>query len=221
MLERAKKSLSTIDAEYQKTLRVKIIENNLKIDIKDYFSKLRSILDYLAHDIVEKYCPTADPKNKLYFPIRADQASFENEMRKAYPNLIADNKIIYDVLASVQPFQRPENNWLLNFNKLNNENKHEQLVAQKRMETKRVNVQFNNGSVSWNPSAVRFGAGISIGGVPVNPQTQMPQTSNTQAVTIETWVDFRFEGLDVSVLELTRESLKQIQKIYDDIKGEI
>jgi selenophosphate synthetase-related protein len=60
---------------------------------------------------------------------------------------------------------------LTHFNKLNNENKHEQIVAQKRSETKRFNVNIQ-------------------GGVPVNPQTQLPNPSNTQTVTIETWVDF-------------------------------
>ena len=131
-------------------------------------------------------------------------------------------KAAHDVLEALQPFKKSENAWLTHFNKLNNENKHERLVAQKRSETKRVNVQIKGGGgVSWDPSAVKFGSGVFIGGVPVNPQTQMPNPSDTQTVTIETWVDFQFEDINVSAIWLTRESLKQIKQIYNDLKSEI
>jgi len=60
-----------------------------------------------------------------------------------------------------------------------------------------------------------------LGGVPVNPNTQLPNPSNTQTVKIETWVDFQFEDINVSALWLTRESFDQIIKIYDDLKSEI
>ena len=143
-------------------------------------------------------------------------------MKKSYPDLQTNYRDIYDVLEVLQPFKKPENVWLTHFNKLNNENKHERLVAQKRTETKRVNVQIKDGGgVSWDPSAVKFGSGVFIGGVPVNPHTQMPNPSNTQTVTIETWVDFQFDDINVSAIWLTRESLKQIQTIYSHLKDKI
>jgi hypothetical protein len=222
LLNRADKTLPKINEEYEKALHAKEISADLKIDIKEYFGNLRSVLDYLAHDIVDKHCPTANPKDILYFPIRADQPSFDNVMKKSYPDLQTNCKSAYDILEAVQPFKKAENNWLTHFNKLNNENKHERLVAQKRSETKRVNVQIKSGGgVSWDPSAVKFGSGVFIGGVPVNPQTQMPNPSDTQTVTIETWVDFQFEDINVSAIWLTRESLKQIQQIYVSLKSEI
>lgn len=222
LLNRADKTLPKINEEYEKALHAKTISADLKIDIKDYFGNLRSVLDYLAHDIVEKHCPNANPKDRLYFPILADQVSFDNKMKKSYPDLQTNCKAAYDVLDALQPFKKSENAWLTHFNKLNNENKHERLVAQKRTETKRVNVQIKGGgSVSWDPSAVKFGSGVFIGGVPVNPYTQMPNPSDTQNVTIETWVDFQFEDINVSAIWLTRESLKQIQTIYNDLKGKI
>lgn len=222
LLNRVDKTFPKINEEYEKALHAKTISTDLQIDIKDYFGNLRSVLDYLAHDIVDKYCPTANPKDILYFPIRADQASFDNVMKKSYPYLQTNCKAAYEVLEALQPFKKPENNWLTHFNKLNNENKHDRLVAQKRSETKRVNVQIKGGGgVSWDPSAVKFGSGVFIGGVPVNPQTQMPNPSDTQMVTIETWVDFQFEDINVSAIWLTRESLKQIQKIYSDLKDKL
>lgn len=222
LLERAEKAEPKIIEEYNKSLHDKTIGSNLKIDIKDYFSNLRSVLDYLAHDIVEKYCPNADPKNRLYFPIGSDQSSFEGIIRKSYPDLSTNSPKVYGILENIQPYKKSENVWLSSFNKINNENKHEQLTPQKRMETKRVNVKSNNGaSVSWNPSAVRFGSGVSIAGVPVNPITQMPEPSSTQTITIETWVDFQFEGMEVSAIWLIRESLKYIKEIFNDLKDHI
>jgi hypothetical protein len=222
LLNRADKTLPKINEEYEKALHAKTISADLRIDIKEYFGNLRSVLDYLAHDIVEKHCPNANPKDILYFPIRADQVSFDNVMKKSYPDLLTNCKAAYDVLEALQPFKRPENTWLTHFNKLNNENKHERLVAQKRTETKRVNVEIKGGGgVSWDPSAVKFGSGVFIGGVPVNPHTQMPNPSDTQTVTIETWVDFQFEDINVSAIWLTRESLKQIKTIYDNLKDKI
>lgn len=222
LLNRADKTLPKINEEYEKALHAKTISADLRIDIKDYFGNLRSVLDYLAHDIVEKRCPNANPKDILYFPIRVDKVSFDNLMKKSYPDLLTNCKAAYDVLEALQPFKKPENAWLSHFNKLNNENKHERLVAQKRTETKRVNVEIKGGgSVSWDPSAVKFGSGVFIGGVPVNPHTQMPNPSETQTVTIETWVDFQFEDINVSAIWLTRESLKQIKTIYESLKDKI
>lgn len=222
LLNRTDKNLLKINEEYEKALHSKIISAELRIDIKDYFGNLRSVLDYLANEIVEKYCPNANPKDNLYFPIRADQVSFKNLMKKSYPDLQTNCKTAYDILVALQPFKKPDNTWLTHFNKLNNENKHERLVAQKRTETKRVNVEIKGGGgVSWDPSAVKFGPGVFIGGVPVNPYTQMPNPSDTQTVTIETWVDFQFEDINVSAIWLTRESLKQIKTIYDNLKDKI
>jgi hypothetical protein len=121
LLKRAETTLKRISSEYDNSLHTKTVSAELRIDIKDYFSNLRSILDYIAHCIVDKYCPEANPRNKLYFPIRADHNGFETEMNKSYPYLISNNKTIYDILESIQPYKKDENKWLTFFNKLNNE----------------------------------------------------------------------------------------------------
>lgn len=226
LLERANKAEPKIIEEYNKSLRDKTIGNNLKIDIKDYFSHLRSVLDYLAHDIVETYCPNANPKDRLYFPISSDQSSFEGIMRKSYPDLNINSIKVYSILENIQPYKKSENGWFSSFNKINNKNKHEQLTPQKRTETNRVNVKNNNGtSASWNPDMVKFGSGpgvsVFIGDVRIDPNTQLPEPSNTQTVTIEKWVDFQFEGTDVSAIWLIRESLKQVKVIFNDLKNHI
>lgn len=221
LLKRAETILQKINSEYDYSLHSKIVSADLRIDIKDYFSNLRSILDYVANDIVDKYCPNANPKKNLYFPIRVDLNAFVVEMTKSYPDLVANNKTVYDILENLQPFKKEENKWLIFFNKLNNENKHERLVAQIRTETKNVTVTGQGGgSVSWG-SGVTFGSGVSVMGVSIDPDTQLPIPNNIVKTEIVTWVDFQFEDINVSALWLTKESLKQITKIYNDLKSEI
>ncbi len=220
LLERAEKILPDINKKYNESLMAKEIAADLRIDIKDFFGHLKSVLDYIAHDIVEKYCPNASPRNILYFPITPDQPSFDGTMNKSYPDLKANCPDVYSILENIQPFKKGENKWLTHFNKLNNEHKHDNLVPQTRSETKRVNVEIKGGgSVSWDSSAVKFGPGVSIGGVSVNPSTQMPVPSSTQIVTITTWVDFQFEDVNISAIWLTDESLKQIARIYSSLKA--
>src|SRR3954452_15137710 len=92
ILIRAEKALPKIRSEYEKALHEKTISADLRIDIKDYFGNLRSVLDYIAHDIVAKYCSTASPNNRLYFPIRDSNASITSEMNRSYPDLHTNNR---------------------------------------------------------------------------------------------------------------------------------
>jgi hypothetical protein len=174
-------------------------------------------LDYLAHDIVDKYCPSAKSADRLYFPITHDSGSFVNLMNKSYSDLNTNCSDLYSVLESQQPYVKNENSWLSKFNKINNENKHNNLVEQTRIETRTVNVTSpGRGSVSWGPG-VTFGSGVSIMGVPVDPRTQLPMQNNLVKTEIITWVDFKFRDIDISALLLLKESLKQVQIINSEI----
>src|SRR5918912_1303759 len=94
---------------------------------------------------------------------------------------------------------------------LTNENKHRRLTPQEKTRNRRVRVdtagggavewtpgpgaaevgfgeggsiEFGpGGGISFGPGGVRFGPGVSIGGVPVDPRTQRPAPSPTQTVT--------------------------------------
>jgi hypothetical protein len=69
------------------------------------------------------------------------------------------------------------------------------------------------GSVAWTPNSVRFGSGVFIGGVPVNPSTQMPVADPRPSVTKTIWVDFEFDGIGGSAIQLLRESLGGVKAI--------
>jgi hypothetical protein len=173
---------------------------------------LRSALDYIAHDIREKHCVGANVKNPFYFPILPDSKTFADRVQKWFPGLNKTCPPLWNLLESIQPYQVGQE-WLGKFNRVNNENKHGDLVEQTRTETHRITAKSEGSSVSWDPSAVTFRAGISIMGVPVNPETQMPLPHSSQTIEKKIWVDFRFADIGVSALWLLSESVSGIDAI--------
>lgn len=217
-IRRAEGILPKIEEEYQESLNEKTVSDDLKLDIQSFIGHLRSVLDYLANDIVETHCPNANPRDRLYFPITSDSANFVRVMSRSYPDLSVNCPDLYKFLDSIQPFQNKQNKWLTKFNKVNNEQKHNDLIEQTRTETKTVKVSGQGGgSVSWGPG-VTFGSGVSVMGVPIDPRTQMPVRNNMIKTEVTIWVDFKFDGIDVSVIWLLRESLTRIKKISTEIR---
>jgi hypothetical protein len=220
LLSKAQEQLNGIRAEYDRSLHAQQIEPGLKIDIKNMCENLRSVLDYIAHDIREKHCPTANPKDRFYFPILPDAQTFAKQANQWFPGLSSACPGVWAVLESIQPYQAGYE-WLGRFNRLNNENKHGNLVEQTRKETHRITASTSGGSVSWDPKSVRFGAGVSIGGVPVDPATQMPVPHPSQKVERIVWVDFQFADIGVSALSLLSDSVSGITDLIKRIYAAI
>lgn len=221
LLQRADAQLASIKAMYEKSLHEKQVDDALRVDIKNLCENLRSALDYVAHDIREKHCPSASTTDRFYFPILPNAATFSQKAAQWFPGLPTAAPDVYAFLESVQPYQN-RFAWLGLFNRLNNENKHGDLVEQSRTETHQINVTTQGGgSVSWNPQSVRFGPGVFIGGVPVNPATQMPVSHPSQTVQRVIWVDFRFSGIDASALGLLSDSAKGVRTIADGIYAKL
>ena len=53
-------------------------------------------------------------------------------------------------------------------------------------------------------------------GVPIDPSTQMPVPNDTTTTEVTIWVDFKFEGIDVSALSLLKTSLQGIKDIVTE-----
>ena len=66
LLRRATSDLQKIEEEYQASLHRQQVPDELRVDIKHLFENLRSVLDYVAHDIRDRYCPTAHPGAPQY-----------------------------------------------------------------------------------------------------------------------------------------------------------
>lgn len=214
LLAKGDQQLQAIMKAYDSSLQEQAIAASLRVDVKNYCENLRSVLDYLAHEIRETYCSTSNPKDRFYFPILPDAAQFASQTAKWFPGLQAAAPAVWKELERCQPYQ-PGYDWLGKFNQVNNENKHGALVVQTRQEVgTRIQADIAGGSsVSWDPNSVRFGSGVSIGGVPVNPSTQMPVPDERLKITKTVWIDFHFDGIGGSAINLLQEVSKGVKAI--------
>jgi hypothetical protein len=214
LLRKANADFADLKTAYNTSLHEKAVREDLKIAIKNIFENLRSCLDYLAQNIFEAHCSGSDKPARLYFPIRATEGEFRQALSRDYPKLQASSTHVVDVLEAVQPYR---DGWLGSFNKLNNHNKHQDLVEQTRAETKRVTVSRGGASVSWGPG-VTFGSGVNVIGVPIDPRTQMPVPNSVLKTEVVIWVDFRFKETNESVLPFIEVSLCKVEKIFQDLR---
>lgn len=217
LLKKAEAQFHQIEAEYNKSLHAKAIDPALRIDIKNVCENLRSVLDYLAADIRKRYCPKASSSARFYFPILPDKKTFDKRVEEWFPDLRQSAPAVVAALEAIEPFQ-PGQEWLGQFSRINNENKHGDLVEQTRVEAQETRVTGQGGGqVSWT-SGVTFGQGVSIMGVPIDPRTQLPVPHPSIKVERITWVDFQFAGIGMSALGLLKKALSGIGGIEATIR---
>ncbi len=105
-----------IETEYQACIRAMKLTNSLKVNIFDFLSHNRTILDYLAQEIT-LYC-SLTPK-KVYFPIAPKTMPkdvFIKKLNAWFPGLRESRPDIFNYLIEIQHFYG--NTWLPEFNKL-------------------------------------------------------------------------------------------------------
>lgn len=213
LLTQAREQLREVEGKYQSSLTMKYISLDLKVKIKNLCENLRSVLDYVAHDIRETKCSQPKESDRFYFPILPDRKQFESKMREWFPGLDSAVPDLWSYLESIQPYHGAQTEWLGQLNRVNSENKHSALVEQTKTETERVRTTRGGSSVEWNPQNVRFGSGVSMLGVPVDPSTQLPVPHPSIEVKRIVWVDFRFEGIGKSALGLLKQGTDGIDQI--------
>jgi hypothetical protein len=216
LIRKSRGTFTDLREAYEKSLHEKTIREDLRVDIKNIFENLRSCLDYLANELFERHCPGKAKPDRLYFPIRSSAQNFAQVMVRDFSGAMSNCRPLYDYLESIQPYHAP---WLGQFNKLNNENKHQNLSEQTRTATRRVSVTRpgTGGGVSWGPG-VTFGSGVSVMGVPIDPRTQLPVPNNEVQTTITTWVDFRFADIDQSVLPFMESSINNVEAAFKEFE---
>jgi len=211
LIRKSRASFADLKGQYDASLHEKTVREDMKVDIKNIFENLRSCLDYIAQDLFDAFCKGAKKPDRLYFPIRPSVSEFAQVMTRDYPTLETTCKAAFDIVEAIQPYRDP---WLGEFNRLNNENKHQDLVEQTRTESRRVEVKGpGGGGVSWGPG-VRFGSGVRVMGVPIDPRTQLPVPNNQVTTTITTWVDFKFKDGGQSVLPFIEKSTARVEELY-------
>lgn len=218
LLRKSRATFAVLRREYETSLHEKVIRDDLRVDIKNVFENLRSCLDYLAHELFEALCGTVKQPNRLYFPICISRIEFDKVMSRDYPGLEKTNKVVFDFLESIQPYN---NVWLRQFNQLNNENKHQDLVEQTRVESRHVSVTSpGGGGVSWGPG-VSFSGDVRVMGVPIDQRTQLPVPNNQVVTKITIWVDFAFKVTGLSVLPFIEDSVNKVESIFRELEKHI
>lgn len=217
LISKSKITFQDLKKQYDASLHEKVVREELKVDLKNIFENLRSVLDYLAHEIFDATCAGNKIPARLYFPIRRSSQGFSEAIGKDFPGLQTSHPDVFKALEVIQPYN---NAWLGEFNDLNNANKHLNLTEQTRTETRRVRFSNAGASVSWGPG-VRFGSGVSIGGVRIDPQTQMPVPNNTGKTEVTIWVDFKFSDNGRSVLPFIEESITKVSSLYAELAKHI
>lgn len=129
LLDAAEAEEDQIHQLYEESAARRIASDRLKVSIKSFLEHLRSALDYQAHDIQERYCPKANPKAKVYFPITLSPEAFKSHVGQWCPCLQQSAPKIWQYLESVQPYQGKGKEWIGRFNLLVNESKHRDLVV--------------------------------------------------------------------------------------------
>ncbi len=124
LLTQAQQQLREVDDKYQSSLTAKSVSLDLKVKIKNLCENLRSVLDYLAHDIRETKCSQPKENDRFYFPILPDRKQFESKMREWFPGLDSTAPDLWSYLESIQPYPGAQAEWLGELNRVNNENKH-------------------------------------------------------------------------------------------------
>ena len=224
MLVRADELLKELDDEYKNCLQARNVNERAKNLTHEVLEKLRSALDHTMRIAWDKYiAPNLSEQDKkrayVYFPIVDNLNAFRSTLgRGCMANLEKVHKNLYDFLLKRQPFSAGENRWLKLLAEIAAEGKHVRLTPQKRTEKiSRISVSKRGGKVSWDPSSVKFGGGVSVLGAPIDPSTQriIPTPGVTEQV--EIWVSFIFEGHGVNALVFCKEAIQKTRALIEEM----
>ena len=123
-------------------------ETEICLEVKHILEDMQSVLDYIAVDIHNKYCPTHNFK-KVYFLYTNEmeqESDFINKINTYFPKLYDNNFDVYKILANVQSFE-DNSNWLIKLNDLTNEVKHNDLYINKIEQKKNTTLRSKDATM--------------------------------------------------------------------------
>lgn len=224
MLSRADELLRDLESEYNICLQDKNVTERAKNLTHEVLEKLRNALDHTMRKAWERYiAPELLQQDKerviVYFPIAKDLGSFRSILGRASKGSVDRiSKTLYDFLLSRQPFSSDQHQWLALLRSITVEGKHVQLTSQKRIEARRIKVtERSGGSVSWDPSSVRFGAGVRVVGAPVDPKTQRIVSTPGISQQVEIWVSFVMGDYGINALEFCKEAYQKTRELIEEM----
>lgn len=226
MLDRAEELVVQLEEECRLCLQSQKVSARARNITHEVLGKLRSSLDQAMtrawDNFVSPHLSEGERRRaRVYFPISADLHSFRSTLgRGCMTQLASSHPDLYQFLLSKQPFTSQDNDWLRVLSDLAAEGKHVRLAPQKRVETSRITVSGpKGGSVSWSPSSVKFGRGVSIAGAPVDSHTQRIVPTPGVTERLETWVAFVIEGHEVNAVGFCRDASVRTRQLIEEMAG--
>lgn len=209
--------LDEISQQYERSLANKEVSEGLLHEVARLTEDCLRVCDWTASDLDHKFGQGAD--RSPYFPLHKDPTKFASAVARHFGSIPAN---VHQAMERHQPFQ-PGKELLEHLHDLADPNKHQDFTAQTRMEHRRITASApGGGSVSWTPytpgqGGVRFGSGVSINGVPVDPTTQRPVASPTQTVTETVFVSISFAKQGLLVVP----TLDTLTRLVTDLVSEV
>lgn len=216
---------SALEKEYEAARGNPDIKDVLRTKVKSALEQLRSVLEYSAHELRNKYCGGLKPDDRVYFPYARTKSRFEKSREKFLPGLPAASAGAAAIVASIQPFACGDD-WLIRLCDQVNFNKHQRLETQVRVNSSES--AYSVGGlvrVSGVGSRVTF-ANSFVDGIPLNEgkevtfvsgmsddeiASQLGSDSSRFRISREfDWVEFRFATS-------AEDALKLIGKAHDEI----
>jgi len=228
LFQKSESILSQIVTLHDRSKKDKVISEELKVEIMLFLVCLRAVLDYLSKEIIESNNITLPEKKLrgLYFPIRKGQKDFEKYISYYYPDLKSKNPRVYQYIEAIQPFKNASNEWLLKFNTLTNENKHDQLSPQIKKELKVLTFGENIHIIS-GPIRIQGSANVTIQGRKVTSDQTISYDSGpvkgepgiNESIARDIWEEIRLEAINEPVPEFLKVVYSNIEKIYKNISS--
>lgn len=137
--------LSELELEYKNCLYHLTVSEDFLIKTKNFLAANRSILDYIAHEVVQ-FC--RERPTRVYFPIASKnvrEEKFRGELKKWFPGLSLSHPKLFEYLCEIQHF-REGNEWLTAFHNISNEYKHVTLTPMTIQGCKAVVIRNPNGT---------------------------------------------------------------------------
>jgi len=170
--------------DYENAVQTRSIPEFLPVRIKNLCENLRSALDYIAQGLWDLYGNKGGTRPNVYFPIRRSLNEYEKYADSHFPDLKPKNLALWKFLERMQPIPGSSERWLGDFNKLNNRNKHFDLV-----------LHTSRSAPVGSPDADKLGAVVHLD----------DQTNE--------WIEFRFIEPDVNALMLIHSAVVGVKYI--------
>lgn len=183
---------------YEKSARQGAQDQRLKPRIKNVLENQRSILDYLAHHIHDRYGIPTD--KKIYYPLARTPANFPSQCDQRMPGVRKARPDIAGAIERCQPYNRI---WLLWLTKLVNDHKHRVLTKHVRHATTRTHLAAPGGGtmtvqgVSFQDEHGRPITPSEYFGVPSHDEARIEWLLSVDATRLPAWIVLRMIQQDL------------------------